>query len=288
MVQEIPPSGDKVFDPNLGEERDAFPGEIVSPGEEKTLNRLMREANEVFRNQFDPVIKTGQLNEDEINAIQKAANIKAELKRREYLDAIRSNPANILQSALKEFNPKQNKIISNSLISLDGNVKIAIDAIEFIKASYEIKGEAKDTLSYVKEAIGNRSVRGNLASFAKPKTLGREETGGISRKDQNIIFPVIKSLGLIPSEEIKSFDDLLTAVRSAKNQPSSGMPYIVPDEVGPIVKVRSKKPGLEGIEALLQYDNSPDLLGVQIIGASEVFTRIVDKGQYVPYNQQST
>lgn len=85
MVQEIPPSGDKVFDPNLGEERDAFPGEIVSPGEEKTLNRLMREANEVFRNQFDPVIKTGQLNEDEINAIQKAANIKAELKRRKYL-----------------------------------------------------------------------------------------------------------------------------------------------------------------------------------------------------------
>jgi hypothetical protein len=285
MAQEISPTEERVYDPLLGEGRDAFPGEVVDPEKEKTLNSLMRKARETFANQFDPVIATGQLTNEEINAIKKAANITAELKRKEYLDAIRSNPANILQGVLKEFNPKENPIVRNALISLDQNIAESTRRIGNLRSSDQIKGKKRDTISYAAiDAIRQIPGRGStLTSFVSPD-LDQQRQRPLSQPEQNVVFSLVKNLGFPPLQNLESFNDLLNAVISANNQPNSGMPYLASfADTLSLKGFQSKRPGLEGIQAVLTYDSVSRLQAVEITGTPKVFARIVDKGQYTPY-----
>jgi len=296
MAQEISPTEERVYDPLLGEERDAFPGEVVDPEKEKTLNSLMRKARETFANQFDPVIATGQLNEDEINAIQKAANIKAELERKEYLDAIHSNPANIIKGILKECNPEENNIVRAMLFGLNNKVKGLERNIASKKTSDQLSGKNKNTLEYIEGLLRIDSRLGDLLKlnfYQRYITVNEGQTDQerppTDRNSGQIVFETLKKLGLVPIESLRSFDELFVAVRDSGNTAESGKPYVQIDQNtrNLIVKnISSSRPGLEGIRVSFTLSSIFfQMQSVAISGTPEALARIVDRGQYVPYQQ---
>lgn len=290
-------AAEQVNDPNLlGGQRDAFPGEVVPPEQQTTLQRLMQEGENQFRALYDEVAESGQLTPEELNAILKAGKIKAERERQKYLEGIRQNPANIIQGFLKEFKPEENNIAMALLNGLNDKVETLERNITSIKTSNQLRGENKTTLAYMKELTQGGSRLNELfrldfyqdylsVNFAT-NDAGRPQT---DKNREQIVFEIIKKLGLVPADSLRSFDNLYRAVNNSGNTPESGKPYV--EESGTtgniILKVKnlsSNRPGLEGITASIDI-NSRGLSSVIISSSPEALARIIDRGKYVPYQQ---
>ncbi len=277
-------AAEQVFDPNLGEPRDAFPGEVVAPEQEKTLQRLMREERERFTSDLAEVQATGKLSPSDEDAVRRFADLRAEIKRKEYLDALNSNPASLLQDTLKEFKPEENFIIKQALLTLDKNVVRIQNGVVVEKASDKMRAVKQNTLQNVNDYLKKFPRDGNILTDLDLSSYASEQR----RVIDGVTFELIKKLGLLPIESLTSFTDLKNAVQSTSvTTEASGSPYYNGYAIG---NLSSNKPGLEGIKANIiprEYDFK-NIRAVQILGSPEALARIVDKGQYVPYQSGKT
>ena len=283
---------EQVYDPNLGGERDAFPGEVVPPEQQKTLQRLMQEGEGQFRKLYDEVAESGQLTPEELNGILKAGKIRAERERQKYLEGIRQNPANIIQGLLKECKPEENNIVMAMLGGLNNKVKNLEGAIASAKIPDQLKGADKSTLEYIiqlSNADPRIGILLNLQFYDRYTAIDRENRPTTDQNREQIVFETLKKLGLVPAESLRSFADLYSAVRDSGNTLNSGKPYAVSDtqdrlNVYRILNLSSNRPGLEGIEASFELNNIFQPRSVAISSTPEALARIVDRGGYVPYN----
>ena len=287
-------AAEQVFDPNLGEPRDAFPGEVVAPEQEKTLQRLMREAAEGFRTRYAPIVD--ELTPQQQEAIAAAELRLSELKRLEYLEAIRQNPAIIIQGVLKECNPAENNIAMAMLFGLNEKVERLERNITSIKTSNQLSEANKTTLAYMKEFTQGRSQLNELSRLdfyqdyiTVDSGRGNGERPQTDKNRDQIVFEIIKKLGLVPSDSLRSFDNLYDAVSNSGNTPESGKPYAqksgVPGNLNlKVANLTSNRPGLEGITASFNINNR-GLASVIISSSPEALARIIDRGQYVPYQK---
>lgn len=266
---------EQVFDPSLGEPRDAFPGEVVPPEQEKTLQRLMRKEKERFTNDLGEVKRTGKLSASDEEAVLRFADLRAEVQRAKYLEASNSNPANILQNALKELFRGKDDIVKESLISLDENIARLQKNIFIERSSDKMSDKSLNT---------ERNVRSYLSKAEGANTLIRGEIANVD--ETGIAFELIKKLGLIPLESLSSFSDLYQAVKAANNPQASGKPSLVDYAIR---NLPSNSPGLEGITASIYFtgDTVPNFRGFTISVTPQALARIVDKGQYVPYQSKT-
>lgn len=266
----------RIFDPRLGEDRDAFPGEVVDPEKQSTLQRLMAEEEERFTADLAEVKATGKFSPDDENAVRRFAKLRAEVQRAKYLEALNSNPANLLQNALKELAKSGDTIPVRSLITLDENINKLQNGIVVEKASDKMSGESQDTEAKVKKYLGRPGTIDTLIYF---------DLGGNISVLQRTSFELIKKLGFLPLESLSSFSDLYSAVRTTNNNDRSGKPYLFENNPFAIRNLSSNIPGLEGINANINFTNGQFLAvnSFRIFGTPQALARIVDKGQYVPY-----
>lgn len=272
---------EQVYDPGLGKERDAFPGEIVPPEQEKTMQRLMRVEAENFRARYDPIVK--QLTPQQQDAIAAAEQLLRERKRAEYLEAVKQNPAIIIQSILKQFDPA-NKSIKNALETLEREIRSLQSSAESQRKSDEIKGTEPDILKYVDAYIRTKGDSCNLAVLV----LGPSP----NQNDVTAAFEALRRLGLIPTPSINSFQELRSAVEYANNPLESGKLLLVrkrslATDYYTIKNLFSTRPGLEGIEAEIKYrdlfNNVPESISIK--GTQKTYASILDRGNYVPFQQ---
>lgn len=263
---------DQLFDPYLGKERDAFPGEVVSPAEESTLQRLMREGKEEFGRIYESVRQTGKLTEDELNALLKAGEVNAEIKRQEYLEAIRSNPASILQRVLIEANALGTVNGRFCLQNIDESVKRVIRSVDSsISASSVANAPQSTTEEYIERALG----KGNISARFTALIVKEPD-------DYSIAVSAIDRLKLIPGEVTDLFD-LRATVSNANNAPASNLPYYNAN-INTVFGLRPKLPGLEGVTVSIKYQGQ-SVDRVFFEANAEALAKVYDLGQYTPYQE---
>lgn len=296
-VSQTPPQA--IIDPLLGKPRDAFPGEIVPLEEQKTLQRLMAKEIIEFKKFLDPAVQTGQLTPDEINAILKAGNIRAELKRAEYLKAIRTNPANIIIDICRKYGLEELSVKFNADIDLlrkdvedikavaitKGTLPPATDtAVEFALDNRR-RSRARD-LSAFKIADGNR-VRfgGGEGSVVDTQQSLVVNAGDINPTDSPTIIALLRDLGIPLLNNVQSIDDLFRIIKGANNQDASKAYIRQIFDIAVIPNLRSEKPGLEGVRVALagrfRLNNmlEEDSIRFGIIFSPQVCARILDSQQ---------
>lgn len=266
---------EQVYDPALGKKRDVFPGEIVPPEQEATLQRLMREEKEAFSKRYEPI--ADQLTPIQRDAIAQAELALAELKRKEYLKAVRQNPAVIIQDVLKQFDPAY-EVITNSFLTLDQSVANLQNDTRRLKDNDTIKGVKQDTLTYVQSLLKGDSDKNQLLQIYSQYIKGDRN------ENQKLVFDLLTKLGMIPQlESFNSIESLAQGIIGSGNSASSGKPYATGNRgLESIQGLSSNNPGLEGIEATIKYRGLV-IDYVSIKATPEALTRIVDRGQYIPY-----
>lgn len=282
-MADLEPTGEKVYDPNLGKERDAFPGEIIPPEQEKTLNRVMRGGEEEFRKVYEAVAKTGRLTTEELNAVLKAGKINAEIKRQEYLKAIRENPANIISEIFRGFKPGQNLAANRALRELDGFVQDKTRILEIARATDKTAGrDIKPTQEYAEQVLRDFDSR-RMTVYSRTNFNITEGFNDSCRK-------LLIELDALPSEDIKSISQLVQSVLNSNNTSDSGKPYLQSGQKTDFIYINNlsaQRPGLEGVYINFTYDGFlQEVVSLNILCGSTTLTRIVDRGQYVPYKDK--
>lgn len=283
VAEQIEPTGQKVFDPFLGQERDAFPGEVVSPEEEKIMQRLMREGEERFGEIYSAVKDTGEMSEEEMNAVLKAGKVYAQVKRREYLEAIRQNPANILRNILDSLKGKveyDTQYLDMALDSLKENVQSLIKGVENNRAAARAAGRPiTETVNYIPNPPYSTEN-----SFVK---IDRGNNTGEARSLFNqSVLDILRETDALPGENISSLIQLLGVIRGSGNRAGSGKPYIEnyqgfgSSSNRKIDGLSATKPGLVGITFNVDYgDDFEYARNFYILVSEEAKARIVDGEQ---------
>lgn len=270
IMTDFEPPSDRVYDPDLGEERDAFPDEVVNPEEEKAMQRLMRQGEEEFKKLYDEVAQSGQMSEDELNAILKAGKIKAERERQRYLEAIRSNPANIIADIFKKFDPQSDPRIQTTIVGLNQQVTSVTNNVNTAKSTDKIAGrDIQPTANYIPLAISE--LRSLIATYE-------------TNLDNPKVLQILNELGVLPTPEPISINQLFDIVRQANNKEESGKPYMSAENA--IRGFPSKQPGLEGITVGVERNinlGSSSKEYIDIFGDTQTWARIIDKGNFTPY-----
>lgn len=282
-MTDFEPPSDRVYDPYLGEERDAFPGEVVKPEEEKTMQRLMRQGEEEFKRLYAEVAQSGQLSQVELNGILKAGKIRAERERQKYLEAIRSNPANIIGNILRNLDPQADRSIFVSLNRLDSSIREVSEEVEEGRSTDKMGGRGLgSTVDYVGRVLDRRGFNGAvIASYQSSQNI---------LIDEDKVTKMLKELGAFPSPEITTASQLCKIIREAGNKAGSGKPvYDGRPDFNRIVQAKdipANAPGLEGVTVRLSFVNlsTPEVRNIYIQGTPQAWARIVDIGGYIPYS----
>lgn len=265
-------SEETIYDPILGRQRDAFPGEIVRPEEEKALQRLMREGREQFRNIYDAVKGTEQLNTDELNTILKAGDVYAEIKRREYLEAIRTNPANLIKDIFVGLGPDEDLNVRAALTDLNIKIETKSAAIVDAKSVADLNG---DEIDYV--AAGLNTAGRVLLTYK----VGPED------RQQKKVGKVLQLIDAYPGGESVDLGRLLEIIKRTKATRQFGTdftprPYATDFELSDLP---ARNPLLTGVYAnLVYYKDSTGKVGRLDLNANKNFwSSVVATGQYIPY-----
>lgn len=269
-------SDQRVFDPDLGKERDAFPGEIVAPEEEKTLQRLMREGRNEFQTIFDAVKNTGQLNDDELTAVLKAGEAYGEIKRREYLEAIRTNPANLIANILMGLQPDKDPNLKKTLVDLNGKVAAKVAAIKDDMSASKLKGE-----ELTKTRDSAKKYLRSEADYELSRYLPVPGEGADLK-----IETILDKLGAFPNDERVPLIRIRSILSGAGNDAKTGIsyfsdaPYVEGNSVN---NLKATSPLFEGVYVSLRYDRNGNVSNLFIDGDEGFWARVVDTGQFVPY-----
>lgn len=281
----------KAYDPILGKERDAFPGEIIPEEQQTTLNRLMAQGEAEFRALYDAVAATGQLSEPELNGILKAGKIRAEQKREEYLRAIRSNPANIIGTVIQSLPPLFPSQIKQASKTLNANVARVVELVNIAKNRNQVAGNIVfDTETY---------AAGTVAS-ERSRVLTMLGTGQAAEQvKENQIIELLRKLDAFPTEEPQSIERLLSIIPVASNGIEFRTEYDVyyREDVTSLNRERftrlalpAKKPGLEGIQVLVNTQilrpGEYTIIGSAILANPRAWARIVDIGGFSPLPEE--
>ena len=283
-MADFEPDGRQVFDDQIGGMRDAFPGEIVKPDEEKTLNRLMREADEVFRAIFNPI--QGQLDPNQREAIEAAVRLLREKERREYLKVIRTNPRDILVGSIQELidaAPRGANALIGSYIdvlnSIRRNILDVMTSVNRLRTIDQVKGEPiKTDGEYIQVFIGRQpSSFVTIATFSPP--------GGFNEQ-----FVSTQALAILGKLEIKSLPraqnliQLISLIGAAGNKKDSNRPtasvFGQGDQRSCVLSgLSSSKVGLEGVNTTLSFgfgNGSYRLTELRILGGENVWSKIIE------------
>lgn len=276
MAEDMP-NGQKVFDPDLGKERDAFVGEIVPPEQQTTLQRLMAEEEKKYADLADYV--ANQLDPEQQRTLRLAGKIAAEKKRGEYLAAIKTNPAVIIQGILEEFKPKLLKAIPVMLTELATNVGNLKQSLKDFAVTTRLMGGQLDKplVDYLKRQV-------ILVQIIVP---------GIPSRD---LDQLLEKLGMYPDQDITTFTKLVNiiyrtvplsnstrAFNSDKIYSAKTSLQVSDGQVFEIGNLNSNTPGLEGISLTLGVTNpgftNPNLYSLYIFARREAQARIVELGK---------
>lgn len=280
-MADLEPTGQRVFDPILGTERDAFPSEVVPLEQEKTLNRLMREGEERFLQIYNAV--SGQLSEAESIAVLKAGRLFAEQKRQEYLEGIKSNPGNIIVNLLRPVaNEATDQPVRRGLLFLNKTVVDLSNLITRLRSTDEVAGKPTKSISdYLRGTAADQKV------FFYESTVPNQSVRIDIETD--IFYEVISRLGALPSPNIQSYGELRNVVQGSRNEKESGKPFYFNDALSGtgISNLPCNIPGLEGftVATAVRFINSGGDVRFQlaIFGDYDQQAALLENGQYTPF-----
>lgn len=270
MAVNMEPTGERIYDPFSGEERDAFPGEVVDPKNETTMQRLMRQEEEKFLEMFRVVKETGEMSEDEMNAIRKAGRILAEQKRKEYLEQIKSNPAVILRSILVPLLPKfETNAINTGLRDLDGKIRKVKSAVTAAQSSDRVAGkELRPTSTYINIEINKENRSDRIIDTYYGDGIGTRTD--ISEPDA---IKILQEMQALPSEDSLTINRIRGIIKAANNEAGSGKPRL---EGVSVYNLAALRPGLEGVFVNLMCTNNGSIFGLNIRGDINAWVRILE------------
>lgn len=264
MPEDMP--AERVYDPDLGRERNALPGEIVKPEEEKTLNRLMREGRQYFQKIYDKVQEanktTKQFSAEELDIAIRLGEAFAQVQRNEYLDAIRANPINILREAIQAI--KLGDIGVSALQRLNKNVDEIISGVQARQVSDKQRSQAvRPTVEYVRDIFKREDT--NFTPLCQI-----EIPYGQVNKALNTL---LERLDIIPRADFPALSELARTLGTNYDiQQPSGTAF---RDAYQIDRFPLNRPGLEGI--LVNFSGGQYGIDTIGFGANEQATaRIVD------------
>lgn len=265
MADDNPETGsteERVYDPVIGDYRLPLPGEIISPQEESTLQRLMREAEEQYNSIAEAV--ADRFTPEELDIVRRVGLAWAQVRRREYLEALRSNPLNKLLKIFKEdFGNDYYRNTFVPYIREDVNrVENFVDATK--KADAQMGEQPKDTRTVLKE-LRDRTL------------LSR-----VGVRYENLLR-ALRSLGIIASPTPQAFAELVEKIKSLNTDESSGKPYTTIERGSYVLRnLSSPLPELNGISLAVPFtiyslgasDFRPSLLALD--ANIDAWTRILE------------
>ena len=202
------------------------------------------------------------------------------------MEALNSNPANILQNVLKESDPVNNSIVRVGLVSLDENVARLQENVDSEKASGKSRPPKQNTEDNIREYLQKNRDGGLLIRIG----FNWLDKSGRAKKDFGITFKLLKKLGLLSEERLAFYiADIYTRFNEEGNRYSANGDRLPYDPSYPIRGLSSSRPGLDGLKAdIIRSSEIPTIPNLVVIsGSPEALARIVDKGQYVPYQSKT-
>lgn len=243
-------------------------GEASMPG----LLKAMSEGRKAFMSLLEKGVGQ-QLTETERAAIQKAANLGGELKRKEYLESVRSNPANVLIKIFKEQglvrNPNVIKELQGRLKNTVTRITNQVDEQQSTDSITDQIGKTS-TLDYVTNVVGKGQ---EIIDITYPNN---------SSVDQEVFKEILSAVDAFPNGEVVSTPQLIQAIRSTSNKSTSGKPFVNNSDV--LNNLQARAPGLEGLTIKLAFRSTDSkAFRITLVGDAEFWTRVVEKKPFVPY-----
>ncbi len=233
----------------------------------------------------DVVAPTGKLDQIQLSAIRLAGRIAAETKKEGYLEALRSNPANIIGEALRAQDPDKNGNISDALSALDRNVYYATHYINCGKNMDRAAASlVNDSSFYAEEYIKHVTFDFGNIHLTRVDQFSDELS---SEQRSWKFFTILQDMGGVPSPDIKDFQALKHVVKFRHNL---GASYYGLDRSSEesgwyttIHGLTSNRPGLRGVGFSVRLNPDDTPVALTIRGMPETVARMADKGHYIPY-----
>lgn len=261
MAEELP-TGQRIYDPNLEKERDAFPGEIVSPDQQKTMQRLMARD----KAKFDELVLSvsDALSTDEINALRKAGQIAAERARERYLEQIKTDPVTNIKKALEDaaISEPEKQIVETLS-------KQIMDSVERFKSAFNQQ-------KAIDKAGGSQELSPDVYSENLLKTnpdRGILVSRSFDRRFRKFAEKIINNLGAFPSTEVTNLDQLITTFKAVGDK--NGVTYVKGTYTERITGLPALNPGLEGITINIFSDINGRETTIEIRANQDAWARIM-------------
>lgn len=233
----VEPTGDKLFDPFLGE-RDAFPGEVIPREQETDFDRQKRLAAQPYLDLYNLAAQRGGLSQTELIGVLKAAQLAAEAKGAELEEAFKANPAAIIQGIILANSAGSNFTIPVDI--LDTAIEELIETDKRLKQGDIAQGKTpRRTLDYFPEKGIFELTKINTGRDPDPQTTSN-------------IFAILRDLGGLPAPGISNFSELLQIIPAYfpgnKPRPPEVTLYReAATNTNKIAGLKSNRPGLEGV-----------------------------------------
>lgn len=274
MPEDMP--AERVYDPDLGRERNALPGEIVKPEEEKTLQRLMREGREYFQEVYERVKKdnetTKQFSEDELELALKLGEAFARVKRREYLEAIRANPVNEIRKILLSVQTEVTaSFFAQKLKELEKSIQEIVNEVQGRRVADKRVGRPiRSTLDYVQDGL-----RKNDRVFERILDINTSYSTQLVKESVNTL---VEKFGVVP---VVNFTLLKELASSLDNTNDDQRPTGSCDSNSySIDRLPLGQPGLEGVLINLEGGRFY-VFGLSLKVNAQGMARIVDAEEKV-------
>ncbi len=278
----IEPNGDKIFDPYLGRERDAFPGEVKPEGEQTSFDKALATAARPYFDLYNLAAQRGGLSPEELTGVLKAAEIAKNDKSKELEAAFKENPATILQNlfinAAQQTTDEGMRNNFNFLLgSIDSKIFNDQRTIQELRREDLAAGRPELSIGDYAETvvIQGGSLNGNLLASLNTGTQGSLANESLA---------VLKALKIVP-DSTQDLTEFTSPIIRSGNTVDSGRPYCQRLNGGAVISgLKPQVPGLEGVFVKLEYMNRTNK-SIEIRATPDTFVKIAEtQAGFVPYS----